>query len=68
MANHKSSDKRVRQTKRKTEVNRRILSALRTFEKKTLKAVEEGNKEQSESFFRTYASGNSRVSQKAYCS
>ena len=64
MANHKSADKRARQTKRKTEVNRRVLTAFRTFEKKTLKAIEEGKKEEAESFFKIYTSGISKAAKK----
>ena len=64
MANHKSSVKRTRQTKRKTEVNRRVLTSFRTFEKKTLKAIEEGNKEEAQSYFKIYTSGIARAAKK----
>ena len=42
MANHKSAAKRARQTIRKTERNRRYISAVRTAVKKLNLAIEEG--------------------------
>lgn len=56
MANHKSADKRARQTIAKTAINKNVKSAVRTFEKKTLKALEEGNKKDAEALFKTYSS------------
>lgn len=56
MANHKSADKRARQTIRKTEVNTNSRSAVKTFEKKTLAAIAEGQKEDAEKFFKTFSS------------
>jgi small subunit ribosomal protein S20 len=64
VANHKSADKRARQTKRKTEVNRRILTSFRTFEKKTLKSIEEGKKDDATSLFKIYASGIAKAAKK----
>jgi len=64
VANHKSADKRARQTKSKTEINRRTLTSFRTFEKKTLKAIEEGNKEEAQTFFKIYTSGIARAAKK----
>ena len=45
MANHKSAEKRHRQTLRRTEVNRARVSRLRTFLKKVELAIESGNKD-----------------------
>lgn len=44
MANHKSSQKRIRQTVRRTEVNRTRTSRIRTFIKRVDTAVEAGDK------------------------
>ena len=45
MANHKSAEKRVRQAKRRNEINRRSRSALRTAIKKLRTALSAGDKE-----------------------
>lgn len=44
MANHKSAEKRIRQTERRTEVNRARVSRIRSFVKKVESAIEAGNK------------------------
>lgn len=44
MANHKSSEKRIRQTVRRTEVNRTRESRIRSFVKKVELAIAAGNK------------------------
>ncbi|MEI6558258.1 MAG: 30S ribosomal protein S20 [Rhodospirillaceae bacterium] len=44
MANHKSAEKRFRQTVRRTEVNRARVSRIRTFTKKVELAIEAGDK------------------------
>ncbi|WP_264654319.1 30S ribosomal protein S20 [Azospirillum canadense] len=44
MANHKSAEKRIRQTARRTEINRNRVSRIRTFVKKVESAIESGNK------------------------
>ncbi|MEI8395960.1 MAG: 30S ribosomal protein S20 [Rhodospirillaceae bacterium] len=44
MANHKSAEKRFRQTERRTEVNRARESRIRTFTKKVELAIEAGDK------------------------
>jgi len=44
MANHKSAEKRIRQTARRTEVNRARVSRIRTFVKKVETAIETGDK------------------------
>lgn len=44
MANHKSSEKRIRQTKARTEVNSIRISRIRTFVKKVETAIASGKK------------------------
>lgn len=44
MANHKSAEKRIRQTERRTAVNRARVSRIRTFVKKVEAAIESGDK------------------------
>ncbi|MGO4123092.1 30S ribosomal protein S20 [Inquilinus sp. YAF38] len=44
MANHKSAEKRIRQTERRTVVNRNRVSRIRTFVKKVEVAIESGDK------------------------
>lgn len=44
MANHKSAEKRIRQTARRTDVNRSRVSRIRTFVKKVESAIEAGDK------------------------
>lgn len=48
MPNHKSAEKRVRQTARRNEVNRRNRSSLRTQIKKLRTALASGDKKQSQ--------------------
>jgi len=43
MAHHKSAKKRIRQTARRTEVNRSRMSRIRTFVKKVELAIASGN-------------------------
>lgn len=43
MAHHKSAEKRIRQTERRTEVNRARVSRIRTFIKRVEKAIESGS-------------------------
>ena len=45
MANHPSAEKRIRQTARRTEVNRARMSRIRTFVKKVETAIASGNKD-----------------------
>lgn len=45
MAHHHSAKKRIRQTERRTEVNRARRSRIRTFIRKVEDAVAEGNKD-----------------------
>ena len=44
MANHKSAEKRIRQTERRTVVNRARISRIRTFVKKVETAILSGDK------------------------
>jgi len=44
MANHKSAEKRIRQTERRTLVNRNRVSRIRTFVKKVEAAILSGDK------------------------
>lgn len=44
MANHKSAEKRIRQTATRTEVNRARVSRIRTFLKKVETAISSGDK------------------------
>jgi len=44
MANHKSAEKRIRQTARRTEVNGARISRIRTFVKKVETAIDSGDK------------------------
>lgn len=46
MAHHKSAKKRIRQTERRTEVNRSRTSRIRTFIKKVETAIATGNADQ----------------------
>jgi small subunit ribosomal protein S20 len=51
MANHKSAEKRIRQTERRTAVNRSRVSRIRTFVKKVEAAIASGDKEAAQSAF-----------------
>ncbi|HEY0837301.1 MAG TPA: 30S ribosomal protein S20 [Azospirillum sp.] len=52
MANHKSAEKRIRQTERRTEVNRARVSRIRTFVKKVEVAIDSGNKAEAQEAFK----------------
>lgn len=51
MANSPQAKKRIRQTERKTEVNRRRRSRIRTFVKQVETAIEAGDKKSAEAAF-----------------
>jgi small subunit ribosomal protein S20 len=51
MANHKSAEKRYRQTVQRTEVNRNRVSRIRTFVKKVEVALASGNKDEATAAF-----------------
>ncbi len=52
MANHASSKKRIRQTARRTAVNRTRLVAIRTFVKRVEEAIGSGDKSAAEAAFK----------------
>lgn len=52
MANNASAKKRIRQTARRTEVNRTRVSRIRTFLRKVESAIAGGNKAEAEAAFR----------------
>lgn len=52
MANHKSSEKRIRQTETRTEINRVRVSRIRTFLKKVELAIATGKKSDAEQAFK----------------
>ncbi|MDC0857231.1 30S ribosomal protein S20 [Rickettsiales bacterium] len=56
MPNHKSAVKRVKQTERKTEVNRNRRSRIRSAVKSLLKLLADNNKEKAYSEFRVVES------------
>jgi small subunit ribosomal protein S20 len=51
MANHKSAEKRIRQTERRTAVNKARVSRLRTFVKKVELAIDSGDKAAAQAAF-----------------
>lgn len=53
MAHHQSAIKRIRQTERRTEVNRARRSRIRTFIRKVEDAVAAGDKQQAQEAFRS---------------
>ena len=53
MANHKSAAKRIRQTAKRTAINRSRMSRVRTFVKKVETAIATGDREAAQSAFRT---------------
>lgn len=48
MAQHASAKKRIRQTKRRTQVSQRRLNTVRTFIRKVEAAIQAGNKAEAE--------------------
>jgi small subunit ribosomal protein S20 len=52
MAHHQSAKKRIRQTARRTEVNRSRVSRIRTFVKKVETALAAGDKEAASAAFK----------------
>jgi small subunit ribosomal protein S20 len=51
MANHKSAEKRIRQTEKRTAINRSRMSRVRTFVKKVEAAIVSGDKAAAQSAF-----------------
>ena len=52
MPHHKSAEKRLRQTEKRTAINRARMSRVRTFVKKVETAIETGDKEAAQSAYR----------------
>lgn len=52
MANHKSAEKRIRQTERRTIVNRSRMSRIRTFVKRVETAIASGDREAAQEAFK----------------
>jgi small subunit ribosomal protein S20 len=52
MATHKSAEKRLRQTEKRTAINRSRMSRVRTFVKKVETAIATGDKEAAQAAFR----------------
>ncbi len=52
MANHKSAEKRIRQTITRTEINRARVSRIRTFVKKVESAIQVGKKSEAQQAFK----------------
>ncbi len=51
MATHKSAEKRIRQTEKRTAINRSRMSRVRTFVKKVETAIATGDKQAAQSAF-----------------
>ena len=51
MASHKSAEKRIRQTAKRTEINRSRMSRVRTFVKKVEVAIASGDREAARAAF-----------------
>lgn len=64
MANHKSAEKRARQSERRRERNRQARSRLRTLEKGFRAAVEGGKKDEGETRLREVEAAMRRASAK----
>ncbi len=54
MANHKSARKRIRQTIRRKQVNKRAQSNLRTLEKSLRQAIEQKDKTKAEELLKNF--------------
>ena len=64
MANHKSAEKRARQSVRKNEVNTKTLGKVRTLEKKLRKALTAKNKDESNQVLVQFSSAIGKAAQK----
>lgn len=64
MAQHKQAKKRIRQTERRTEVNRARRGRVRSFIKKVESAIEAGNKEEAATAFKVAESEMMRAAGK----
>jgi small subunit ribosomal protein S20 len=64
LANHKSAAKRARQTKRRTAVNARTKSAIRTFEKSLRKALNTKDAKAAQELLVEFSSKAAKAAQK----
>lgn len=64
MANHKSAEKRARQSIRRNKVNSKTLGEVRTFEKKLRTAIGSKDKEQSQKLLVSFTSKIDKAAQK----
>lgn len=64
MANHKSAEKRARQSVRRNKINSRTLGEVRTFEKKLRTALGSKDKEQSQKLLLAFTSKLDKAAQK----
>lgn len=64
MANHKSAEKRARQSKRKAAVNSKTRSAVRTAERRLLKALESKDMAEAKSLLVGFMSQVDKAAQK----
>ncbi len=61
MANNASARKRIRQTKARTENNRSVKGRLRSFRRRLLEKVEEGDLEEARKAYDVFASAADRA-------
>lgn len=64
MANHKSAEKRARQSVRRNEINTRTLGEIRTFEKKLRQSLVKKDKKASEELLVQFTSKIGKAAQK----
>lgn len=64
MANHKSAEKRARQSVRRNKVNSKTMGEVRTFEKKLRAAIGNKDKEQSQQLLVSFTSKVDKAAQK----
>ena len=64
MANHKSAKKRIRQTERQRQVNKKNISRLRTLEKSLRQAIENKDKDKALEHLKTFYTEMDRSTRK----
>lgn len=64
MANHKSAEKRARQSLRRNAINARTVATLRTFERKLRTAISKKDKKSSETLLVSFMSVVDKAAQK----
>lgn len=64
MANHKSAEKRARQSVRRNKVNSKTLGEVRTFEKKLRSAIQNKNKDEGQKLLVEFSSKLGKAAQK----